>query len=69
MRNVTSILRDIDTVEKSKHLNEAQKAHAIRMFKEELGQATLPFEDAKTGGVPPAPQGDSETRPKTAKAS
>lgn len=39
-RNITAVLRDIDTVEKSKHLNEAQKNHAISMFKKELDALT-----------------------------
>ena len=48
-RPITAILRDIDTVEKSKHLNETQKNHAISMFKRELneavGQPDLPLVD------------------------
>lgn len=57
-RAVTSILRDIDQVEKSKYLNEAQKAHAISMFKRELdnvlGQSSLPLEPGQ--GAAPAPR-------------
>lgn len=56
MRSITSILRDIDTIEKSKYLNNNQKAAAIRDLQNELtkqvGQGALDLKQPEENGTP-----------------
>jgi hypothetical protein len=65
-RNITAILRDIDTIEKSKYLNNTQKAKAIRSLQnemeEQLGQGELDL----NGGNSPTPSNNQGTPKKAA---
>lgn len=57
-RTVTAILRDIDTIEKSRHLDPTQKEIAITQLKRELteavGQGKLPLEGGSPHSQKPA---------------
>lgn len=55
-RNVTAILREMDTVERSKHLTTEQKEHHIKAYKKELEglQGQLDLAPAPSTKTPPA---------------
>lgn len=57
MRTVTAILRDMDTIQRSKHLNATTRERILAQYYAELGAvaAALPEVKDKEEASPPAP--------------